>query len=129
MQPRMCYTFRMFQRASSLALVLALVSVAAIPCHAQKLAPTPPMGWNSWDAYGLTIDEAAFKANASVLASFRRLGWQYAVIDEGWYMANPAGEKLETRSYQIDSDGLLVPAVNRFPSAQGAAGLRPLAEA
>jgi alpha-galactosidase len=86
------------------------------------------MGWNSWDAYGLTIDEAAFKANASVLASFRRLGWQYAVIDEGWYMANPAGEKLETRSYQIDSDGLLVPAVNRFPSAQGAAGLRPLAD-
>ena len=49
------------------------------------------MGWNSWDAYGLTIDEADFKANATVLAGIERYGWQYAVIDEGWYMADPFG--------------------------------------
>ncbi len=23
--------------------------------------PDPPMGWNSWDSYGTTIDEAQFK--------------------------------------------------------------------
>ena len=44
------------------------------------------MGWNSWDAYGLTIGEADFRANATVLAGLKLFGWQYAVIDEGWYV-------------------------------------------
>jgi hypothetical protein len=86
------------------------------------------MGWNSWDAYGLTINEADFKANATVLAELSPFGWTYVLIDEGWYMKNPSGEKLETRDYQLDSHGLLVPASSRFPSASGAAGLRPLAD-
>ena len=67
---------------------------AATLSIAQTPAPTPPMGWNSWDAYGLTIDEADFRANAAVLAGVKQFGWQYAVIDEGWYMENPAGEHL-----------------------------------
>jgi len=36
-------------------------SAAATLTPAQNPAPTPPMGWNSWDAYGLTINEADFK--------------------------------------------------------------------
>jgi alpha-galactosidase len=95
---------------------------------ADPLAAAPPMGWNSWDAYGLTIDEDNFEANAVVLAGLRHLGWTYAVIDEGWYMANPSGNKLKTRDYQLDEHGLLVPAINRFPSAARGAGLRPLAD-
>ena len=47
------------------------------------------MGWNSWDAYGLTIDEADYRANTTVLAGIRQYGWQYSVIDEGWYMQDP----------------------------------------
>jgi len=35
--------------------------------QAQGVAATPPMGWNSWDAYGLTITEAQFRDNAMVL--------------------------------------------------------------
>jgi alpha-galactosidase len=66
----------------STALLAVAISAAALN-HAQTLAPTPPMGWNSWDAYGLTIDEADYKANATVLAGLERYGWQYAVIDEG----------------------------------------------
>ena len=69
--------------------LLAAAFFAATLIHAQTLAPTPPMGWNSWDAYGLTIGEEDFKANATVLAGIQRYGWQYAVIDEGWYMAKP----------------------------------------
>ena len=86
------------------------------------------MGWNSWDAYGFTIDEADFKANAAVLAQFREHGWQYAVVDEGWYMRDPAGENLEARHYQLDDFGRLIPSLNRFPSAADGAGLRPLAD-
>lgn len=86
------------------------------------------MGWNSWDSFGFTISEAQFKANATVLAQFRRYGWEYVVIDEGWYMANPAGEGRQSRGYQLDRHGLLVPALSRFPSAAQGKGLTPLAD-
>ncbi len=95
---------------------------------AQALAPTPPMGWNSWDAYGLTIDEDQFKANATVLASIQQYGWKYAVIDEGWYMANPAGRTLEEKNYLWDANGLLIPVSTRFPSAANGAGFKPIAD-
>jgi len=95
---------------------------------AQSLAPTPPMGWNSWDAYGLTINEADFKANATVLASIKQYGWQYAVIDEGWYMEDPFGGKPDKEKYDFDAYGRLIPALNRFPDAANGAGLKPLAD-
>ena len=84
---------------------------------AREAAPTPPMGWNSWDSYGLTLDEADFKANARELSKLRSYGWTYAVIDEGWYMGNPFGDKLQSRQYFLDSHGLLIPAPARFPSS------------
>jgi hypothetical protein len=86
------------------------------------------MGWNSWDAFGFTIDEAQFKANATALAGLKPYGWTYAVIDEGWYMANPLGDKLETRHYLLDGEGRLQPVASRFPSAANGQGLKPLAD-
>ena len=43
-----------------------LLILASLPAAAGNpaLAPTPPMGWNSWDSYGRTITEAQVKANA-----------------------------------------------------------------
>lgn len=111
----------------SIALGLA-AAVAAPPIRAQVLARTPPMGWNSWDSYGLTIDEADYRANAKVLASIEKYGWRYAVIDMGWYMADPNGQSRAARHFQIDGNGLLVPALDRFPSAAGGAGFKPLAD-
>jgi hypothetical protein len=86
------------------------------------------MGWNSWDAYGLTIDEDQFKANATVLSSVEQYGWQYVVIDEGWYMANPNGTSVQEKNYLWNGDGLLIPAPSRFPSAENGAGFKPLAD-
>jgi alpha-galactosidase len=86
------------------------------------------MGWNSWDAYGLTIDEADYRANVKVLASLKQYGWQYAVIDEGWYMQDPFADKVETRKYVWDANGNLIPAVARFPSSANGAGFKPLAK-
>ncbi|MGO8758675.1 MAG: glycoside hydrolase family 27 protein [Terracidiphilus sp.] len=107
-----------------------LAAVCSIPSHisAQNPAPTPPLGWNSWDSYGLTIDEDQFKANATVLASLQQYGWKYAVIDEGWYMANPAGSNLSERRYLWNSNGLLIPDPARYPSSADGAGFRPLAD-
>ncbi len=86
------------------------------------------MGWNSWDSYGLTINEAQFKANARVLAELRQYGWQYAVIDEGWYMADPTGSTVAAKKYLWNKNGLLIPAPDRFPSAASGAGFKPLAD-
>ena len=82
-------------------------------------APTPPMGWNSWDAYGLTITEAQFRANVAVLHDkLLPFGWRYAVIDEGWFFENPQDRgKPDTLRYSIDIYGRYIPVPQRFPSA------------
>lgn len=77
------------------------------------------MGWNSWDSYGLRINEAQFHANVEVLAAkLRPAGYGYAVIDEGWYMVNPQDRpKPELLKYAIDPYGRFIPVTDRFPSA------------
>jgi hypothetical protein len=114
-----------FSIAIFFALLLAFL---ATTLHAQNPAPTPPMGWNSWDAYGFTIDETDFKANATVLAGMKQYGWTYAVIDEGWYMGDPFGRDVAARKYLLDADGILIPVEARFPSSAGGAGFKPLAD-
>jgi hypothetical protein len=77
------------------------------------------MGWNSWDAYGLTITEEQFRANVKVEAyELKSFGWNYAVIDEGWFLKNPEDRpKPELLKYQIDANGRYIPVPARFPSA------------
>ena len=108
------------------ALILG-AALATIAAPAEKLAPTPPMGWNSWDAYGLTINEEQFRANAQVLAGLKSDGWNYAVVDEGWYFADPQARP-EARKSSWDSNGRLIPDAVRFPSAANGAGFKPLAD-
>jgi alpha-galactosidase len=86
------------------------------------------MGWNSWDAYGLAITEGQYRDNAQVLATLKDYGWNYAVIDEGWFLQNPETDKPETFVYTLDANGRNIPAPNRFPSAANGAGFKPLAD-
>ncbi|WP_263382854.1 glycoside hydrolase family 27 protein [Granulicella arctica] len=89
------------------------------------LAANPPMGWNSWDSYGLTITEAQFGVNVDVLSSrLKPFGWKYVVIDEGWYLKNPSAQKPEEFQYTLNERGQYSPALNRFPSADKGAGLK-----
>jgi hypothetical protein len=124
--------FRIGFLRAPLFLALAAILITPLSSKAQQttsqLAATPPMGWNSWDAYGLTIDEAQFRENVKVLASMKQFGWQYAVIDEGWYMRDPFGATTEAQKYLYDANGLLLPVVDRFPSSANNAGFRPLAD-
>lgn len=107
--------------------LLVAAAAAVLPAAGQKLlAPTPPMGWNSWDSFGLTVNENEFKANAGYMAqNLRQLGWQYAVVDEGWYLGNP--EAKSGFHYNLDANGRYIPAANRFPSAGDRAGFAKLA--
>jgi alpha-galactosidase len=94
-----------------------------------ELAATPPMGWNSWDSYGSTINEAQFRANAEWMARhLKSFGWEYAVIDMGWYVSNPNPEgNNQDAQYSMDKFGRFTPALERFPSSTNGAGFRPLA--
>lgn len=51
-----------------------------------KVALTPPMGWNSWNCYGMTISQEKVKIQADVLVSggLNKHGFIYVNIDDGW---------------------------------------------
>ena len=88
------------------------------------------MGWNSWDAYGTTVNERQFKANAQWLAKhLKSSGWQYVVVDMEWFVTNPLPQGNSAKSqFSMDEQGRYTPALNRFPSAAGGAGFKPLAD-
>ena len=44
-----------------------LLTAQSAPLH-WKFAPTPPLGWNSWDCFGTTITESQAKAQADAMA-------------------------------------------------------------
>ena len=96
------------------------------------LARTPPLGWNSYDAYGSRVNEAQTLANARYLRqNMQPCGWQYVVVDYRWYdpnaaTARDAGEPGETLT--MDGNGRLLPSPNRFPSAANGLGFKGLAD-
>lgn len=120
-------------------LILVLgIWAAGCQSHAEQQAKkpltlTPPMGWNSWDCFGLEVTEDQVKANADYMAAnLKKLGWEYVVVDMGWYLpASVTTASLnETRrpEVSIDEQGRLVPDTQKFPSAQDGLGFKPLAD-
>lgn len=113
-------------------LLSCLLPLGSLDLLAQQKMPaaTPPMGWNSWDGYGTTINEDQFKANADWFAKhLKPFGWQYVVIDMEWFVTNPKPEgNSKTSKFSLDRFGRYTPAVERFPSAANGAGFKPLAD-
>lgn len=111
---------------------LATGASAATPAQTDfhDWAPTPPMGWNSWDCFGATVTEAQTKAQADVMANqLKAHGWQYVVVDIQWYEPGAQGHAYRAGApLSMDEFGRLTPAVNRFPSAANDAGFKPLAD-
>ena len=50
------------------------------------LALTPPMGWNSWNVWGTSVDDAKVRAAADTMiaGSLAAHGFQFINIDDGW---------------------------------------------
>lgn len=91
----------------------------------------PPMGWNSYDCYGLTVTESevldAAEAMSRQLLSF---GWDHVVVDAGWYLREVDYDRLEQDPsvWVIDGHGRCWPAPERFPCAAKGDGLRPMVD-
>ena len=97
-------------------------------------AVTPPMGWNSYDYYDTTVNEAQVKENAAYMAEhLKPFGWQYVVVDIQWY-AKKVGSQREKYQYipfselEMDAYGRLQPDKERFPSSGDGSGFTKLAE-
>lgn len=70
----------------------------------EKLAKTPPMGWNSWNKYGCNVSETLIMgmADAMVSSGMKDAGYEYIVIDDCWQVAR-------------DENGEIVVDKERFP--------------
>lgn len=86
--------------------LLAATGAWSIPERSQ--ARTPPMGWNSWNAFRTEVDEAKVlgAARAMVDSGLSELGYTYVNIDDGWWLK------------RRQSDGRLEIRTAIFPSAQ-----------
>ncbi len=69
------------------------------------IAQKPPMGWNSWNTFGIHVTEELIFQIADVMVEqgYRERGYEYLVIDDGW--------SLKERG----QDGNLVPDPEKFP--------------
>ncbi|MHC4118332.1 MAG: glycoside hydrolase family 27 protein [Planctomycetota bacterium] len=105
----------------------AVASAGGAP-RAEMLAPTPPMGWNSFNSYGVYLHEkAAFENLEAMAEKLRPAGYEYFVIDNGWfgeYALQPgtmyAAEK-HAHDVNINEYGLFQPSKCYFPN-----GLKPI---
>jgi len=63
------------------------------------LALTPPMGWNSWNCWGLSVSDEKLKISAQAMIDKGLIdhGWTYMNIDDGW--------EAETRNEQGEITG------------------------
>ncbi|MDH7603760.1 MAG: glycoside hydrolase family 27 protein [Melioribacter sp.] len=91
---------------------IILIATSIFAQKFEKLALTPPMGWNSWNKFGCNINEEIIKkmADAMVESGMKDAGYQYIIIDDCW-------------QGQRDSLGFIQPDPERFPS-----GMKALAD-
>ena len=121
---------------------MATVAAAALPVPAvaavrkktaagrTALAPTPPMGWNSWNSFATTINEAQALENARIMAQkLLPSGYDIFTVDIQWYEPNATGyDYRKDAALTMDEYGRLLPAPNRFPSAAQGQGFKSLAD-
>jgi len=77
-----------------------------------QLAPTPPMGWNSWNKFACNVSEQLIRQQADAMAAsgMKDAGYRYIVIDDCWQKSR-------------DENGNIVADPERFPS-----GIKALAD-
>jgi len=69
----------------------------------RKLALTPPMGWNSWNVWGLNVDANKVRAAADVFikSGLADAGYTYVNIDDGWEAGrSKTGEILTNNKFE-----------------------------
>lgn len=86
-----------------------------------RIALTPPMGWNSWNCFAGAVSEAKVKsaADAMVKSGLINHGWTYINVDDFWQNQHESGDPTLRGPYR-DTNGFVVPN-SRFPDMKGLA--------
>jgi alpha-galactosidase len=109
-------TMNRYKRMIATAVIMLAMNFVPASTLAQvqreALAPTPPMGWNSWNKFGCNVSEDLIKSVADAMATngMKEAGYQYVVIDDCWQVSR-------------DENGFIVADAQRFPS-----GIKALAD-
>jgi alpha-galactosidase len=101
------------QRRDFLTKAITVTAASGAPLNARKvLAPTPPMGWMSWNQFGADVSEQLIRESVDTMLAtgMRRAGYEYICIDDLWQGGR-------------DRNGILYPDRRRFPN-----GIRALAD-
>ena len=53
------------------------------------------MGWNSWNSFANIVNSQIVQQQAKALASngMKEAGYEYVVIDEGWWLGERDGKR------------------------------------
>ncbi|HZQ92424.1 MAG TPA: glycoside hydrolase family 27 protein [Terriglobales bacterium] len=72
------------------------------------IAATPPMGWNSWNHFNKSVDDATIRAQADAIVSsgMRDAGYLYVNIDDTWEGERDANGVLRSNSKFPDMKAL-----------------------
>jgi len=110
----------LIRRTAQLLALLGILAAAPAQAHETlkldaakpNLAPTPPMGWNSWNKFACNVSEQLIRQQADAMAAsgMKAAGYQYIVIDDCWQKSR-------------DADGNIQADPERFPS-----GIKALAD-
>lgn len=95
------------------------------------LALKPPLGWNSYDCFGMLATEHDIKVNADYMAAhLKTFGWEYVVLDYLWYAEGLTAQNIREKDpvQNIDEYGRLIPSIALHPSSKGGKGFKPLAD-
>ena len=105
---------------SAIAILLGAMKIYAqdgTEAQYHKWAPTPPMGWNSWDCFGAGATETQILQNAEYMRdNLKEFGWEYVVLDIRWYVAESVNYYIFPATYTIDEWGRYIPPATRFPN-------------
>lgn len=96
----------------------------------RTFAPTPPLGWNSWDIFGTTVTEQQIKEQADAMAEhLLPSGYKFLTVDIQWYEPESKGHYYKPgAALTMDEYGRLTPGLKKFPSAANGKGFKPLAD-
>jgi alpha-galactosidase len=106
-------------------------ATASTPPKFYQWADTPPMGWNSWDCFGAAVTEQQTLENADYMEkNLKSHGWTIVTVDIQWYEPLARGSSYRRGAVlEMDENGRLLPAPNRFPSTKETRSFKPLADA
>lgn len=94
-------------------------------------ATTPPMGWNtsgSYDLAGENEEMVKRGVDAIIKEGLRDAGYEYILIDYGWYQKESRTTTGVNPLTRCDAYGRYIPDLERFPSSANGQGFKPLAD-